>query len=135
MFDVRYASHPEPPPPPPPPVTVRGVTTLQFRSSTDGQVKVTLTGSGVSSLATRTRIAGALGNWNFAEVATGVYTLSACASGYLCAELVSLEVGSTDVVVPEIQLKAGDIDGNGFVIINDITGTIANFGLDSPQPW
>ena len=110
---------------------IPGVTTLQFVNSSKG-VELTLTGDGFSGEAA----ADVDGDWSLFGVPEGIYTLTASAPTFLSSQLTGLVVGvSEDIIVPTNELLAGDINGNAFVEINDITGIIGNFGKGAPQAW
>ena len=95
-------------------------------------VELTLTGPGVSE----TTMADADGNWAFPGIPAGDYTLSASAQSHLLTERTGLVLGmNQDIPMPANDLLAGDINANDFIEINDITGTIGNFGKGAPQPW
>ncbi|MCH7653094.1 MAG: carboxypeptidase regulatory-like domain-containing protein, partial [Chloroflexi bacterium] len=110
---------------------ISGVTQPQFMSDSSF-VELTLTGIGVS----QTTMADAAGNWAFPAVPAGEYTLKASALSHISAERTSVVLGSDEnLEIPSNVLLAGDINGNNFIEINDITGTIGNFGKGAPQPW
>jgi hypothetical protein len=71
---------------------------------------------------------GTDGSFQFTNVASGTYTLTASASGYVSRQRTNLVIVGGQVSVPSVQLRCGLVNGDNFVNINDITATVASFG-------
>lgn len=89
--------------------------------STDGAIKNTV-------------LAKEDGSWSASAPAGKSYLVTAEAFSYLSAKTASFPV-TADKMLPANQLKGGDINGDGFANISDITGVVSNFGKAAPQPW
>ena len=70
-----------------------------------------------------------------ANVAPGTYSLFANAFGYLASQIDDVVVGSSDVLIPDTTLELGDVNGDGVVLILDISGVASNFGRFEPRAW
>lgn len=116
--------------------TLSGKTTLQFRSSTTGPtgpiVKITVASTDGS--VTKTVLASDDGSWTTSAPSGLSYTVKAEAFSYLTAQSSSFTL-TADKSLPATVLKVGDINGDGFVNINDVTGVVGNFGKAAPQPY
>jgi hypothetical protein len=112
--------------------TISGRVTLQGRTPASGDLGH---GLAVVNLApgNLTATAGADGSFQFSNVPAGTVTLTASAPGYLAAERLNVVVGSTPVVVPDVQLRAGLVNNDAVVNINDISATVAAFGSAPPN--
>ena len=90
-----------------------------------GLVEVEIDGPGFNASTTVAQD----GSWSFDGVPAETYTVTASAPGHLSRQLTGLVVGAADVVVTDGNpLLAGDVDGNQFNNINDITSITPNFG-------
>ncbi|MFQ5879413.1 MAG: carboxypeptidase regulatory-like domain-containing protein [Dehalococcoidia bacterium] len=106
-----------------PGVSVTNRVVLQMRSD-HSAATVTATGPGFES----TVPVAPDGSFEIPDVPDGTYTLSASAPGYLSAQVTGVLVADGEIAVPATELRAGDVDGNDFVNINDITAIVASFG-------
>jgi hypothetical protein len=70
------------------------------------------------------------GNFNFANLPTGTYTLRAVYPGYLTAEKVGVVIpnNSLTMTIPTVNLRGGDVNGDNVVNILDIGAIISKFG-------
>ncbi len=130
-----------PPPPPPTPIpptptpvpvgasTVAGVVTYQNRATNAG-ITVELHQDDTQTLVD-TVITGEDGAYNFAEVPLGSYRVIVKAPQHI-PSLYAVEVvtDSTTVTVEQGTLRAGDVNSDGAVEIDDATFVGANFGLE-----
>jgi hypothetical protein len=110
-------------------VTLSGSVDLEFcdAPATCFPITVELEGAGTSVQTS----ADAAGNWTLESVSPGTYTLTASASGHLSREQQGLVVGASDQVVATTELLGGDLDGNAYVNIQDISGMASKFGQPS----
>jgi len=109
-------------------VTVSGTVTLQGRTASFptgvGHNIATVTispGSVTASVA-------ADGTFQFSGVSAGTVTFTASAAGYLSAQRADVQVGSSAVSLPAVQLRAGLVNSDTAVTILDISATVASFG-------
>ena len=66
----------------------------------------------------------------------GTGTLMASASGYLAAERTNLLISAnSQISTPSVQFRAGLVNSDTVVNINDITAVVSNFGKTSPLTW
>ncbi|MSQ13269.1 MAG: hypothetical protein EXR47_03855 [Dehalococcoidia bacterium] len=114
-------------------VTVSGTVMLQGRTATFP--------AGVGhSIATVTMSPGNItanvamdGTFQFANVGAGAVTFTALASGYLSAQRADVQVGSSAVTLPTVQLRAGLVNNDTAVTILDISAVVAAFGTSPPS--
>jgi hypothetical protein len=107
-----------------------GTVTLQFRSSTAGLATVEINGETFSASST----VADDGSWQIIGPPPGTYTISASAPGYLTA-MAEILVGEGDIAMPTIELLGGDVNGDGIVNIDDVSGTASNFLQSGPREW
>jgi CSLREA domain-containing protein len=72
------------------------------------------------------------GTFQFANVSAGTVTFTASAPGYLSAQRVDVQVGSSAVVLPAVQLLMGKVNGDDAVDILDLSAVVQALG-GSPQ--
>jgi hypothetical protein len=113
-------------------VTVSGTVTIQGRTATFPE--------GVGhSIATVTMSPGNItanvaadGTFQFSSAVAETVTFTASAPGYLSAQRADVQVGSSAVALPSVQLRAGLVNSDTAVNIQDISAVVASFGT-SPQ--
>lgn len=114
--------------------TVTGTVTLQARTTGTGGnvghglVVVTLN-SGSTTIRGSARQDGAFA---IPKVPLGTYTATASAQGYLSAQRTNVVVGAGTTALPAVQLRAGLVNTDTAVNINDISATVAAFGANTP---
>ena len=70
------------------------------------------------------------GGFGFGGVVAGTYTLAASADGYLSAERTDIGIETGEVVnLPDVELRAGLVNGDNVVDIADINAIMDSFGL------
>jgi len=69
------------------------------------------------------------GNYRFSDVAQGIYDLVIEAAGCLTYTVKGITVGEADVLLPEIELVAGDVNDDDMINIMDIGAFRENFGM------
>ena len=91
-------------------------------------IDITNTGTGST-----TQVAvSANGGYIAQGLPAGTYQVDATASVFLTARFTTVAVTSSSLVLPDHQLRSGDVNGDGIVNIRDISATAASFGqLDS----
>jgi hypothetical protein len=113
--------------------TVTGTVTLQARTSGTGGnvghglVVVTLT-SGSTTVRGSVRQDGA---FSIPKVPAGTYTATASAQGYLSAQRTGVVVGAGTTALQAVDLRTGLVNADTAVNINDISATVASFGVTS----
>ena len=113
--------------------TVSGTVTLQARTSGTGGnvghglVVVTLT-SGSTTVRGSVRQDG---TFSIPKVPAGTYTATASAQGYLSAQRTGVVVGAGTTALQAVELRTGLVNTDTAVNINDISATVASFGVTS----
>lgn len=78
--------------------------------------------------------ADAAGSFTLSGIDDGTYTLTASAPGYLStSRTISVVNGALVGTLPPLQLRAGDVFGQGAVGINEIAAIAAAFGTSPPD--
>jgi len=73
------------------------------------------------------------GSFSIASVQDGTYTITASAVGFLSAQRQNLIVAGSSIVMPGIELRGGEVTGDGVVSILDISAIAASFGTFPPN--
>jgi len=121
-------------------VPVSGTVSLQLQSTIPqiatgnsiATVRLFIDGASTSMQATDV---AANGSFTFIGIPEGTYDIVAEAFGALSARLEDVIVGGTPVNVASTTLPIGDINDDGSVTIQDLSGAASNFGTSGPVAW
>ena len=121
-------------------VPVSGTVSLQLQSTIPqiatgnsiATVRLFIDGASTSMQATDV---AANGSFTFIGIPEGTYDIVAEAFGALSARLEDVIVGGTPVNVASTTLPIGDINDDGSVTSQDLSGAASNFGTSGPVAW